>query len=126
MKAMPAGDARVAIHAALTAGMGWLAMLLALPGDTFVLSRGWTLFAEMGSEGAWAMAFWAVASIGAIGLTAGRPSLRFCSVLVLSTAYGCVALLMLWAAPLGSGSGIYGVQAALGYYLAWGRTRESV
>ena len=116
----------MAIHVALTAGMGWLAAILALPGDTFAMGRGWTLFAEMGNENAWAMAFWAVASMGAVGLTAARPVLRLCSVLILSTAYGCVALLMLWAAPSGSGSGIYGVQAALGYYLAWRRTREGV
>ena len=117
-------DARVAIHAALTVGMGWLAVILALPGDTFAMGRGWARFADMGSENTWAMVFWAVASVGVVGLAAGRPLLRLCSVVTLSTAYGCVALLMLWGAPAGSGSGTYSVLAGLGYYLVWRRAYE--
>lgn len=119
-------DARLAIHAALTVGIGWLAVILALPGDTFATGRGWTRFGEMGSENTWAVVFWFVASVGFVGLAASSPMLRLFSVLTLSTAYGCVALLMLWGAPYGSGSGTYTVLAGLGYYLAWRRTHESV
>ena len=117
-------DARVAIHAALTAGMAWLAVILALPGDTFATGRGWDRFAEMGNEDTWAMVFWAVASVGAAGLAARQPLLRLCCAVTLATAYGCVALLMLWGAPAGSGSGTYSVLAGLGYYLVWGHTHE--
>lgn len=121
-----AWDARVAIHAALTVGMGWLAVILALPGDTFATGRGWTRFGEMAGESTWAMVFWLVASVGVAGLTASGPMLRLFSVLTLSTAYGCVAMFMLWGAPSGSGSGTYTVLAGLGYYLAWRRTHEGV
>lgn len=102
-------DAWIAIHAALTLGMAWLAIILALPGDTFSTGRGWTLFKELASENTWAIVFWGVASVGTIGLTATRPVPRLCSGLTLSTTYRCVALLMLWSAPSGSGSGTYTV-----------------
>ena len=106
--------------------MVWLAIILAAPGDTFGMGHGWDRFAEMGTEKTWAMVFWSVATLGATGISTERSILRLCSVLVLSTAYGCVSLLMLWGAPAGSGSGTYLILAGLGYYLAWRRTHERV
>lgn len=104
--------------------MAWLAIVLALPGDTFGQGRGWSEFAKLASEGTWAMVFWLVASLGAMGLSTPLRALRLCSVLVLPSAYAVIAGLMLWAAPAGSGSGTYGVMAGLGYYLAWRRVAE--
>lgn len=119
-------DARFAIHLALTAGMAWLAVILALPGDTFGSGRGWTKFAELGPENTWAMVFWAIASVGAVGLTTDRRGTRLLSVLVLSASYSIVAGLMYWGSPAGSGTGIYAALAGQGYYLAWRRTSEAV
>ena len=122
----PYYDARFAIHLALTIEMAWLAVILALPGDTFGQGRGWSQFAELGTENHWAMAFWLTASLGASGLTTSSRVLRLCSVLALSSGYGIIAGLMLWGSPTGSGSGTYAMFAALGYYLAWRRTLEGV
>lgn len=112
-------DARFAIHAALTLDMAWLAVILAMPGDTFAQARGWSEFAKLGPENCWAMAFWLVASLGAVGLSTPSRAVRLFGVLVLSSTYGVIAGLMLWGAPSGSGSGTYAVLAVLGCYLAW-------
>ena len=119
-------DARVAIHAALTAVMAWLALVLALPGDTFENGRSYAVLASMMTEDHWAMAFWLVANIGMVGVTTCNRTLRLGSVLVLATMNGVVAVCLLLANPTSTGSGTYGVLAALGYYLVFRRTREGL
>lgn len=117
-------DARNAIHVALTAVMAWLAIILALPGDTFSRSHSFDLMARMAPEGAWAMAFWMVASVGAVGAVSPGRAVRLASVLTLSTAHGALAALLGLASPYTTASGTYGILALLGYYLAYRRTRE--
>lgn len=119
-------DARAAIHLALTAVMAWLALVLALPDDTFRLSPAYALMAAMGREDAWAVAFWAVACIGAAGLSTPSRGLRLASVLTLATMHGVVALCFGVSSPATTGSGTYAVLAGLGYYLAWRRTHEGL
>ena len=119
-------DARLAIHAALTAVMAWLALVLALPSDTFSSSPSFHVMAAMASEDHWAMAFWLVASVGFVGLLTQDQVLRLGSVLVLATMHGVVAGLFALANPATTATGTYGVLAALGYYLAWRRSDERI
>lgn len=122
----PAFDDKVAIHTALTAIMAWFGLLLSMPGSTFTQGRGWDRFAAIASEEAWATVFGAVAIFGLLGLTTLRTQMRLASVMILSTAHGCVAIMMYLGSPLGSGSGTYAIVASLGYYLIWSRTREGI
>lgn len=119
-------DARLAIHAALTAVMAWLAFVLALPIDTFGTGQSFRLMASMGTEEHWAMAFWLVASLGLVGLLAPGRWVRLGSALVLATTHGAVAGLFALANPATTASGTYGALAVLGYYLAWRRADEGV
>lgn len=119
-------DARLAIHAALTGVMAWLALVLALPGDTFGTSPTFALMQRLGSEDGWAMVFWLVASIGLTGLGSTARWWRLASVLALSTAHGVVAILFVLGNPLTTATGTYAVLALLGYYLAWRRTDEGL
>ncbi len=121
-----AQDARTAIHAALTAVMGWLGMVLGLPGSTFSTSRTFLVMQRIGDEESWALAFWLCALVGAMGLTARSRGGRLLSVLVLATAHGLVALCLFVANPMTTATGTYGVLACLGYYLAWRRTHEGI
>lgn len=122
----PVFDARMAIHAALSAVMGWLGFVLILPGSTFDGNPAWRIFASMGAEDTWALSFWLVACAGLIGLTTAMPSLRLFCVIVLSTAHGTVALLFLFSNPAGGASGTYAVLAGLGYYLVFRRAHQGV
>lgn len=119
-------DARLAIHAALTAVMAWLALVLALPGDTFGSSRSFSFMQRLGTEDAWAVAFGLVAGFGLIGLRAVATWWRLASVLVLSTAHGVVAICFALGNPLTTATGTYAVLALLGYYLAWRRGDEGM
>lgn len=119
-------DARVAIHLALTTVMGWLGVLLAMPDDTFGGSMSYRLMAALGPEHAWAMAFWASANLGVLGLGTPYRAVRLGSVLVLATMHGVVALCFAASNPTSTGSGTYAVLAGLGYYLAWRRADEGV
>ncbi len=119
-------DARVAIHAALTAVMAWLAIVLIIPGDTFASSPTFSLMADLAGEERWAMAFWGAASIGLAGITASSRVFRLVSVLVVATMHGIVAIFFVLGNPVTTGTGTYAIMAGLGYYLAWRRTREGV
>jgi len=117
-------DARLALHAALTMIMAWLAVLLALPSDTFGTSQSYAVMERIAPEPVWAMSFWMVASVGVCGLFTIHRVLRLVSVLVLATAHGVLALSLVLANPATTGTGTYTVLAALGYYLAWRRTDD--
>lgn len=119
-------DGRLAIHAALTTVMVWLAVILALPSDTFSTSKSFAYMAMMGSEPAWAMVFWVAACLGLVGLLTPSRGMRLGSVLVLATMHGVVAGCLALSNPATTGTGTYAVLAALGYYLAWRRTDEGV
>ena len=119
-------DGRLAIHAALTAVMAWLAVILALPSYTFHTSKSFACMATMGTEPAWAMVFWLVACLGLVGLLTPSRGMRLGSVLVLATMHGVVAGCIALSNPATTGTGTYAVLAALGYYLAWRRTDEGV
>ena len=119
-------DARIALHVALTVIMGWLALLLAWPGETFATSSSYAVMSRIGPEEAWAMAFWIVASVGVIGLSTLDRALRLLSALVLATAHGVVALSFVLSNPASTGTGTYAVLAGLGYYLAWRRTDDGI
>ena len=119
-------DARLAIHAALTAVMAWLAVILALPNDTFGTSPSFARMAAMATEDHWAMAFWLAATIGVMGLATPSRLGRLLSVLVLATMHGVVAGCFLMAHVATTGTGTYAILAALGYYLAWRRTHEGL
>ena len=119
-------DARTAIHAALTGVMAWLAIILALPGDTFGASISFRVMASMATEEHWAMAFWLVASVGLVGLLNQGRGVRLVSVLVLATMHGALAGMFWMSNPFTTGTGTYGILAALGYFLVWRRTHESV
>ena len=117
---------RQAIHLALCAVMAWLALVLSAPGETFATSMSYRLMASMGSEARWAMAFWAAAGMGAVGLVTPFPLLRLGCVLLLAAMHGVVALCFALSNPLTTGSGTYAVLAGLGYYLAWRQSDEGV
>ncbi len=119
-------DGRLAIHAALTTVMVWLAVILVLPSDTFSTSKSFAYMATMGSEPAWAMVFWVTACLGLVGLLTPSRAMRLGSVLVLATMHGVVAGCLALSNPATTGTGTYAVLAALGYYLAWRRTDEGV
>ena len=119
-------DARLAIHVALTGIMAWLAFVLGLSSGTFAQDHGWRQFAALGSEDSWAAVFAAVGLVGGVGIGSPHAVIRHGSIMILSGAHGCVALMMLWGAPYGAGSGPYGIYALLGYYLLWRRTCEGV
>ena len=124
-------DARVALHLALTVIMGWLALLLAWPGETISTSGSCAVISCISGKDAWAMAFWAmafcaVASVGAIGLSMCNRALRLFSALVLATAHGVVAISFVLGNPASIEAGTYAVLAGLGYYLAWRRTNDGV
>lgn len=119
-------DARLAIHAALTAVMAWLAVILVLPGDTFGTSKSFTRMAALGTEPVWALVFWLAACLGLVGLLTPSRGTRLASVLVLATMHGVVAGCFALSNPATTGTGTYTVLAALGYYLAWRRTDEGV
>ena len=121
-----ARDARVAIHAALTAVMAWLAVVLALPGDTFGSSPAFSRMAALANEDHWAMAFWLAASVGLVGLLTPSRGMRLGSALVLATMHGVVAGCLALGYPASTGTGTYATLAALGYYLAWRRTDEGL
>lgn len=120
------GDARLAIHAALTAVMAWLAVVLAAPGDTFGTSISFRAMAALATEEHWSMAFWLAATLGLIGLTTPHRGMRLGSVLVLATMHGVVAGCLVLGNPATTGTGTYAVLACLGYYLAWRRTDEGL
>lgn len=120
------GDARLAIHAALTAVMAWLAVVLASPGDTFGTSISFHVMAALATEEHWSMAFWLAATLGLIGLTTPHRGLRLGAVLVLATMHGVVAGCFVLGNPATTGTGTYAVLAGLGYYLAWRRTDEGL
>ena len=105
--------------------MAWLALVLSAPGDTFGASLSYRMMAAMGGEHAWAMAFWAAASLGLVGLATPSRPLRLACVLVLATVHGAVALCFALSNPSGTGTGTYAVLAGLGYYLAWRRSDEA-
>ncbi len=119
-------DARVALHAALTVIMMWLAMLLAWPAGTFATSISYGVMHRIASEEGWAMAFSVVASVGVSGLCTASRLLRLFSVLVLATAHGVVAISFVLSNPAETGTGTYAVLAVLGYYLAWRRADDGV
>ena len=119
-------DGRLAIHAALTAVMAWLAAILALPSDTFSTSKSFACMATIGTEPAWAMVFWVAACFGLIGLLTPSRGMRLGSVLVLATMHGVVAGCLALSNPTTTGTGTYAVLAGLGYYLAWRRTHEGL
>ena len=120
------GEAPVAIHVALTAVMGWLAIVLIVPGDTFASSPTFHVMASIAAEERWAMVFWGAASVGLAGLTTSSRLVRLVSVLLVSTMHGIVALCFVLANPVTTGTGTYSIIAGLGYYLAWRRTREGL
>ena len=119
-------DARLAIHVALTLVLAWLAIELAIPGDTFGESPGYAVMARLGSEDHWAMVLWAGASVGLVGVGTQRRVVRLGSVLVLASMLGVVAWCFASAPVLTTAAGTYAVIAGLGYYLAWRRVREGV
>lgn len=116
-------DARMAIHVALTGVLGWLGLVLILPGDTFGTSPAWRLFARSGTEDQWAAAMWIGAVAGAVGIDTVHRWLRIMSILLLATAHGSLAILFLAGNPIGGASGTYGFLAGLGYYLAFRQVR---
>jgi hypothetical protein len=107
-------DGRLAIHAALTAVMAWLAVILALSSDTFSVSKPFTCMATIGSELAWAMAFWVSACLGLVGLLTPSRGMQLGSVLLLATIHGVVAGCLALSNPATTGTGAYAVLAALG------------
>ena len=115
------GTALAAINVALIAIMAWFSLILALPWSTFSTGVGYHLFAALMPEELWAVAFAIVAAIGVIGLWSKNRNVWTLSAMVLSTAHGTVALLIMLGNPIAVGSGTYLILAALGYYLVWRR-----
>ena len=122
----PWHDAQLAIHVGLTGVMGWIAGILAWPGETFRTGVAYAVMEQLAPENMWAMAFWLVATIGVVGLITQSRVARLLSVLVLASAHGVLALCFALANPSSTGSGTYAVLAGLGYYLAWRRSDEGV
>ena len=122
----PSFDARAAIHLTLTVVMGWLAIVLALPGDTFGTALSFRLMASLASEDVWAMLLWFIACIGVIGIFTPTRLVRLVSVLVLATMHGVLAGLLAVSNPLAWGSAFCAGFAGLGYYLAWRRAVEGL
>lgn len=119
-------DARVAIHATLSAIVLWLGLLFASPTDTFGASHSFDFMARVATETNWGFAFIAIGVVGAAGIFTRRRILRFASVLVIATAHSVFAACLLMGNPVNSGTGTYTIVAALGYYLAWRRSVEGV
>ena len=122
----PLRDAQLAIHAALAAVMAWFAVVLAIPGSTFSTGVSYRAMAQLATEESWAMACWFVATMGLVGLLTPSRTVRLCTVLLMATMHGVIAISIAWSNPSGTGSGTYAVLAGLGYYLAWRRTDEGV
>jgi len=118
-------DARNGIHTGLTAIMAWIALWLTIPDNTFSGTAIYAYMSRIAPEPVWAMAFWAVANIGLIGLAAGRSVLQLVSVLVLATAHGVLAGCFLMSGA-SFGSGTYAIIAGMGYYLAYRRARAGI
>lgn len=118
--ANPFYDAKQAIHLALTAIMFWLGGILVLPGSTFSTSHSYRAMELIARESIWALAFLAVATVGAIGLFVTGP-IRKISVIGLATAHGTFSVCLFLGNPSGTGSGTYGIIACLGYYLLYRR-----
>jgi hypothetical protein len=118
-------DARDGVLTGLTAIMAWLAVRLGIFNAAFGTSPDFSYMRRIAPERNWAVAFWVVANVGAIGLVTRNSAVRLLSILVVATAHGVFAgcLLMsddnIW-------SGTYIVIACMGYYLAYRRSRAGL
>lgn len=108
------------MHAALSAIMAWLALALALPGQTFDFA-GFSYFAKLGTEHQWSVLFLLAALAGLAGLVAPWSWAGRVSVFLLATAHGSVALCFYKSGPPDgpalTGTGTYAIIAAMGYFL---------
>ncbi len=118
-------DTRDATHAGLTAILAWTAFRLGLSADVFATNSSFDYMARFASEHTWAALFLVVANVGVFGLFTANPVIRLVSVLVVATAHGVLAgcLLMSGASVW---SGTYAIIAAMGYYLAYRRSRAGI
>ena len=119
-------DARQAIHAALSGVMLWLGGILALPGDQLAAQPAFRVLLVWMPEPQWAGLFWFLGCIGIVGLFTPVRWFRLATVLLLATGHGFLAGTAAWTAPHNTASGVYGIYAALGYYLAYRRTVEGL
>ena len=99
----------------LTWVMGWWAAILAWPGDTFATGPGYRMFSQIASEDAWATIFGIVCVIGALSIRYVR--LRSFAAQILSVSHGVIALLIMMANPISTGTGVYAILAAMAGYL---------
>lgn len=117
-------DARKVIHVSLAAILLWLGFILILPGETFTTSQAWRLFASMGSETSWAIAFFAGGLVGALGIDTQHPWLQTASILILATYHGALGILFGIGNKFGGASGVFIIIALQGYYLCWRQQRQ--
>lgn len=96
---------------------------MSLPGNTFAQGHGWDGFAALASEETWAIVFACIGLLSGAWIGSPFAYARFLSVVLITSAHGSIALMMLRAAPVGSGAGTYGILAGLGYYLLWRQVR---
>lgn len=102
----------------LAAVLGWWAVVLALPGETFARYPSYAWFNRHGTEGGWA-AFTGLGSLLCASALVYRATWwRAASATLASAAYGVIAY-GIWAAhPLSTGTGAYTACALLCYLLA--------
>ena len=115
-------DARVARHLALTVTMGWLAVLLAWLGQTFMTSNGYVVVTWIGLAEAGVAAFWIVATVGVIGSATSNRASGLFTVLMLATASGVAAIRFGLGNPVSTGMRTCTVLAGLSYCVAWKQT----
>lgn len=72
------------------------------------------------------MCFAGMACVGVLGAVTRCLAVRVACRLCIATMHGVVALCLVTANPLATGSGTYGLLACIGYYLVWGHAREGV
>ena len=101
------------VHGTLTLVLAWLALVLAVPPNTFATGVSYDLMERLAPEGLWAAIFGLGAVAGAAGLVMRRPAALALSCAVLCMLHGTFALLILLANPASTGSGTYGLLALL-------------
>lgn len=106
--------------------MLWLGALLGFPGDQLSAQPAFRVLLQWAGEGQWAGLAWLFGCVGLIGMFTPSRGLRLATVLLLATAHGFLAGVAAWSAPQNSASGVYGIYALLGYYLAFRRAREGL
>ena len=121
------------LHIGLALTLIWLAVVLALPGETFTTGRAYAGMAAVATEQTWSVLLAVAGLLGLAGMrdmtcgeVCGMP-LRWhlLCLAVLALVHLWLAFLVFVANPFGFGTPLFGVLGTLGICLLWHRVSHA-